>query len=127
MQPRTRVKLTTLDNREAILDGWAENLSVSARLKRVAKVVVWFWAIAAFTVLLPILHFILPPALLLCGACAGLAVWRQARIVRDARGPCPSCGEPLSFPLLVRRERMKDTCPSCRHSFRISFDQSANA
>lgn len=115
------LKLLTLDGRQARLSGRLEILSKNDRVRRAMRVTVILWSIAAFTILLPGLHFVLPPAILVAGAYFGFKVWRQTEVVRDVEGPCPSCGKPLEFPLLVKQDKLKDLCPNCRHSFRIQF------
>ncbi len=117
----THLQLHTLDGRAATLIGTAETLTPKARARRAAKVTGIFWGIATFTILLPALHFVLPPLFFGGGLYFGVKVWRQAEVVRNAQGPCPACGQPLRFALLVKQERLKDLCPRCRHSFKIHF------
>ncbi|MCM2281649.1 MAG: hypothetical protein NDI61_07365 [Bdellovibrionaceae bacterium] len=116
---KTRIRLVSIDGRDSGLIGRQETLSPQVRVRRALKILLAHWAVAAATVLLPALHFVLPPAFLLSGLFFGLKIWRVTHVYLDSRGPCPVCGQELAIPMLVKKIGHKEICPHCRHAFRL--------
>ena len=61
------------------------------RLRRGAMVLGLAWGAAGFSIVIPVLHFVLPPILLLLGPI--LFVWRvlTRSSFKECTGPCPRC------------------------------------
>jgi hypothetical protein len=83
------------------------------------RVLTIFWAIAAVTIFIPILHFILVPGFLIGGIVASAAARRQKSIVAGGKGSCPKCG--VGFLLVKSADRwpLGEVCPKCGAQIRI--------
>src|SRR5262249_48638490 len=78
------------------------------------------WAAAIAAVFLPVLHFVLVPALLLSGPLVALARWRERVTVLGADGPCPACGATQHpRPRSAAAEHMGFRCDSCRRALEL--------
>ena len=98
-----------------------------ARAARAAKVWAACWAGAAVSVLIPVAHFVLVPALFVAGPIAAYSRFRQASAVAGGEGPCPSCGAKL--PIAAARDEwpLFELCEACRASIRIEKDAGVGA
>ncbi len=102
-----------------------ERWTPAARLRRAAKRWIVLWALAALSVLIPVAHFILVPALLIAGPVSAVARYRQRSGVIAGEGICPSCAGRLII------EAREDTwpffapCEACHEVARI--EKSAGA
>lgn len=65
------------------------------RAQRAAKALGLCWGAAIVAVFLPLLHFVLVPALLIAGPVAALVRYREQRSVLGFDGACPACGAAL--------------------------------
>lgn len=81
------------------------------------------WAMAVVAVFIPLLHFILVPALLIAGPLVGRARWREKATVLDVRGVCPGCGKPQSVAMKQpASEAMPWRCPECGRPLVLRLD-----
>ncbi len=81
------------------------------------------WGLAVAAVFIPLLHFILVPALLLAGPLVGRWRWREKATVLAARGVCPGCGKPQSIELhQPAGESMPWRCPACGRPLTLRLD-----
>jgi len=72
------------------------------------------WLAAVLAVLLPVLHWVLVPSLLIGGPVFAFMRYRERMTVLAARGPCPACGVEMSFALgQASRRRMMLRCDHC--------------
>lgn len=55
------------------------------------------WGAAIAALFLPLLHFVLVPALLIAGPMLGMARLGEKRTITRIAGPCPACGGAVSF------------------------------
>ena len=55
------------------------------------------WGAAIAALFLPLLHFVLVPALLIAGPVLGMARLGEKRTITRISGPCPECGAALSL------------------------------
>lgn len=69
--------------------------TAAQRMQRALKALGLCWAAAVAAVFLPVLHFVLVPALLLAGPVAALVRHRERRSVLGYAGTCPACGAAL--------------------------------
>lgn len=63
------------------------------RVTRAVIVLLQFWGLAALAVLIPVLHFLLVPALFLLGPFLAYRRLHEAATVNRIRGTCPACGK----------------------------------
>lgn len=94
-------------------------LSPRERLQMVALRSGTLFLLAIAAVFIPILHFILVPALLLASVLAGLSAWRFQSKIKSGKVKCPHCTRPievqpapLSWPILT-------VCQNCASSVRL--------
>lgn len=84
------------------------------RLQRSAKALGLTWAAAVAAVFLPVLHFVLVPALLIAGPVAAYARYREERTLLGYEGVCPACGAALEERrALPSREEVALRCDAC--------------
>jgi hypothetical protein len=78
------------------------------------------WGAAILAVFLPLLHFVLVPALVVAGPLVALSQLRQRVTVLDVDGPCPACGAPIREKLMSdSRLPMALRCESCRRALSV--------
>ncbi len=84
------------------------------RVQRALKALGLAWGAAIAAVFLPLLHFVLVPALLIAGPVAALVRYREQRSLRGFEGACPACGAALeerrAMPL---RDEVAIRCDAC--------------
>ncbi len=84
------------------------------RLVAVARTWAIAWAAAIAAVFLPVLHFILVPALLIGGPLYALAQFKEHTTLMGGSGPCPACGAKVTLTQKRRaEERLAVRCESC--------------
>ena len=100
---------------EVFLQTW----DAPSRTRRALKWLAMLWGFGAFCIIFPIIHFILPPLLLLLGPVVALQIFRQESAILGGVGSCPGCGERFE---IVRSNYLKpkdewpltDSCAACR-------------
>jgi len=108
IQLRARETLTT----EGILKG--QRFTLRQRRQRAATVWALLWALALASVLIPLVHFVLVPALLIAGPVAAYFRYRVEAVVETAVGECPLCHQSITLPLDSSTELPHwDNCPEC--------------
>jgi hypothetical protein len=65
------------------------------RLVRAVLALLACWGLAALAILIPILHFLLVPALFLAGPFFAYRRLHEEATVTHIRGACPACGKPI--------------------------------
>ncbi|MBX3021052.1 MAG: hypothetical protein KF799_05190 [Bdellovibrionales bacterium] len=95
------------------------DLTRGERGLRAGKVVGILWVVAAFTIFIPILHFILPPLLLLGGIGFGITTWMENGMMLGGEIPCPSCKKPIVLPQETESWPYACRCPSCHTDLSI--------
>lgn len=83
------------------------------RLLRAARTLLACWGLAVLSVLVPVAHFVLVPALLLAGPIAAFVVARQPSAIIGGQGPCPACGELLVVSRAAERWPLDEACEAC--------------
>jgi len=91
-----------------------------ARVVRAVKTLAAGWGLAVAAVFLPVLHFVLVPALLIGGPVFALMRLGEARSLLTAAGACPACGAGQSFTLREAwRERTPLRCEACGRAIEL--------
>jgi len=81
------------------------------------------WGLAVVAVFLPVLHFILVPALLLAGPFVARSRWLEHASVRKMRGVCPGCGHSIEVALRQSaRPELPFRCPDCGRPLTLRID-----
>ena len=89
-------------------------LERAQRWKRAARIFVLLLAAAVATALIPGLHLIAPPSLLIMAVVLGLRRLRQTQCVEALVGTCPACREDQSLPAPSQFQLpLTLRCPGC--------------
>lgn len=115
MAPRP-VAVTLSLSGEAPTSGLAllEDRTLPARAWRAGRALLGAWAAAAASVLLPIVHFVLVPVLVLTGLVLAVVRLREDRALVQLTGACPRCRGPGRFSGAGRfREGREVHCDGC--------------
>jgi hypothetical protein len=90
------------------------------RVLRAIRALAACWGAAIAAVFVPVLHFVLVPALLLGGPLFAMARWRERVTVMGADGNCPACGTPQHpRPRAAAAEHMGFRCEGCRRALEL--------
>lgn len=97
---------------EAVVRQWTPKERMMRSLKAFA---IWF-AIAALSIAIPILHFILVPLFLIVSFVMAAVVYAHASMVLGGAGTCPYCGAELEIVKKPDSWPLDDVCAKCsRH------------
>ena len=89
------------------------DFNAQARTRRALQWWMGLWAAAVALLVVPIVHFVLPPLLLVAGPLVALRLHPTKRVVLGGVGPCPKCQHPLwigGVPLVLP---LRETCGHC--------------
>lgn len=84
------------------------------RLMRALKIWGICWGGAIVSVLLPIIHFFLVPALFLTGIIAPLIVYNKESEVLRGEAVCPNCQQKLPLEGGSNKWPLEDSCSACK-------------
>ena len=90
------------------------------RPKRALKFGGLTWLAAVVCVVLPIVHFLLVPLLLLAGPIVGVWNYRRESIVDGGDGICPYCGEKVTIGRGPDKWPIDELCTKCQNNFSVS-------
>jgi hypothetical protein len=93
-----------------------------ARVIRAGQTLAAVWGLAIAAVFLPLLHWILVPALLVLGPTLAWSRLHEADTLIRADGPCPACGAAQHFKLGQKwRERTVLRCEACGRRIELAL------
>lgn len=104
---------------EVTLQFWDQK----ARFRRAAQTWAACWGGAIIAVLIPLVHFILVPTLLLAGPIAASIIYGQKDVVLGGTGTCPHCGKPFDIVRNKLSWPLSDICASCQKEAKIFPDE----
>ena len=81
-----------------------------------------FWALALFSVMIPLLHFVLVPAFLVVGIVAFLGQYKNEFYTKAANCLCPQCLNQFSLESLYFFDGKKLRCQLCMAQLTILVD-----
>lgn len=90
------------------------------------KKLVLYWGLAAVSILVPLLHFILVPSFLLIGVYVFLSQYKNTYFLKKGTYTCPSCNHPSSLENIYFFAGKKVSCDLCmaqlviEHEFPLS-------
>jgi hypothetical protein len=92
------------------------------RLRRAARAWAGCWGAAIVAVFLPVLHFVLVPALLAGGPLYAMVMMRERVTVLGADGDCPACGAAQHPKLKAGASASMDfRCEGCRRALLLKL------
>ncbi len=94
------------------------DLSKNERLSRSAKIFGIFFAVALFTIFVPILHFILPPLFLIVGIVFFWTTWLETGEVLEGEFTCPNCKHKMILPREAEEWPKVQRCGACSFMLR---------
>lgn len=78
---------------------YVKRFETADRVRRAFAILGVMWLLAVLTLVIPLVHFVVPPALLIAGP---VLAWRRYRVTEASErvtGTCPSCGREFSLEL----------------------------
>lgn len=96
-----------------------QSWSSKERTLRAFKALGIAWVLALGAVLIPILHFILVPILLLSGPLAFAWVSQQHELIAGGDGKCPECAETFMIARTAVKWPISDLCNKCQAGLKI--------
>jgi hypothetical protein len=95
-----------------------------AAVKKGMRIVAIGWGMALFTILIPIVHFVAPPALLLLSPLAGWGMYKLYSGKTDItveNALCPNCGEKIDLPSSLESWPVHGVCLNCKKGYVASL------
>lgn len=89
--------------------------------KRAAQTWILCWGGAIGAVFLPLLHFVLVPALLFAGPIAYFVISRSRAKMLGGQGTCPACQQPFVIGAGQTSSRFYDLCTACRKEVTVEI------
>lgn len=89
------------------------------RLGRALRALLICWAFAVIALLVPFLHWVLVPALVLLGPAVAVRAFANDRQVCGGGGTCPACAAPVAFARSAKPDAFHQTCSGCRLSLEV--------
>ncbi len=120
------VKITSF--REKVSQGEVEQKiwDKRERTMRGLKALGVSWGLAVFAVVIPILHFVLVPLLLVIGPFAFYYVAGQKEIILGGKGLCPECEREFEIVRSTAKWPLSDLCNHCHAQLKIESKGSRN-
>lgn len=94
--------------------------SKSDRSRRALKFLGTCWGIGLFSVILPLIHFVLVPGMLILGLVGFVRISAQENLILGGEGVCPECAKPFRIAKATYRFPMDELCEHCKSSVSLS-------
>jgi len=96
-----------------------QNFSQKQRALRALKIFGLCWGAGLAAVFLPLVHFVLVPALILAGLVVPGFIYFKESLILGGEGTCPKCQAPLKIEKSANEWPLSDQCTQCRSAIRI--------
>lgn len=93
--------------------------SHSERTKRAVKVWIACWLGSIVSILIPLVHFISVPALIIAGPIAAYFILNKESVIMGGKGTCPHCLADLMIVRSPNRFPLSELCTNCYKNLRI--------
>jgi hypothetical protein len=114
-------RLLTIDSRELPVQIPVDDLTTREAMVRALKPLAILWGIAAGFLLMPIIHFVVPPIAFVTGLVLFIKTSLEKKLIRFVELICPVCSKPIVVKDTVYRPEIKIVCESCRNHLKIVF------
>lgn len=118
--PGIAVVVRAYDGRTSTGSMEVRRVGLGRRAGRALRALAVCWGFAVIALLVPLLHWVLVPLLLLLGPVVAARAFARDRQVCGGGGRCPACAGPVAFMGSARPEAFQQTCPGCRLSLEVS-------
>jgi hypothetical protein len=98
---------------------YVQTWSNARRSWRAIRVFLLCWTLAAISILIPILHFVLVPLFFFLGLIAPFFVVRRESVVLGGIGSCPFCAKRFAILQSANDWPLHSVCDSCHRHVRI--------
>lgn len=116
-----KVKITEdYGNKSTFGEIQIQSFSKKERTIRAFRVGGMCWGAALVAILIPLLHFILVPALLIAGPVAAFVISGQENIILGGNGICPHCQKDLPIGRSSSQFPIRELCTKCQSNLKIS-------
>ena len=98
----------------------------SMALKKGIRCWLGCWVVGVFSILIPLVHFISVPLLILLGPPIGFFMYKiqvGSLEVADIQGPCPDCQQELDLINKTELWPMQTNCPHCKSNLKICKEE----
>lgn len=118
------MKLVLSHNQEKSVQGkWnLQNVERSERLKNGLKKFLFFFVLGVFSILIPVLHFVLVPLFVVLSVVMGYQGYKMKHRIVTLDCLCANCGKLLKESYLVSSE-LRFRCENCDGLFFVSEDK----
>lgn len=93
--------------------------SAQERSRRAFKLLGICWGIGLFGVIIPLVHFVLVPGMLIAGIVGFLHQSKQATLILGGKGSCPECQKEFRIAKAADKFPMAEVCENCNSSVSI--------
>lgn len=93
--------------------------SKQERLKNAIKTLGMYFAFTCFSVMIPVLHYVLVPTLFVVMFIMAMDKYTQQKYNEGGEGVCPGCSEKIILEKSKFKERLTDTCGKCHDDVEI--------
>jgi hypothetical protein len=97
------------------------------RTTRALKALGMTWGLAIISILIPILHFILVPTLILAGPIVFSWIAGQERVILGGKGTCPECNKEFEIVRSPAKWPLSDICNHCKAELKIEQEGAVSA
>lgn len=95
------------------------HVSIARRLFRAGLILLFWTVIAGCSIIIPLLHFVLPPIFLCVGVYLSIRSFRRVEVIGAGEGTCPYCEKPFQIYPRALAFPFSDVCSDCHRSVRI--------
>jgi hypothetical protein len=100
-----------------------EEITFLKRIFVAAFYFLFFCLIAGVSVIVPLLHFILPPLFLAIGLYISIKKFRVKTLIVRGAGLCPECSQEILIWKRPYLSKFNDVCENCRRELTITFNK----
>ena len=103
--------------------GWVvrRDLTQAERVQRAGKIFGVLFLVACVTVLIPILHFILPPLFILVGSILAFGEYAGTGEILSGEIVCPNCKKTMSIPHETEEWPRVQRCTGCSFTLTVEM------
>lgn len=117
-----KIEIQAKANSEKLEYGFAEIRVYSQRetMMKVIKTLAMFWGLAIFSILLPVVHFVLVPLFFFVGIFMALRARKYHEEMLSGEIKCPHCGTNVKIGKAPIIWPLSEICQNCASAVRIS-------